>query len=49
MHMDTQVQDHDSEALVSTERLSSDSPVMWPDQNFCEWFLSCVVALRLLS
>lgn len=28
--------DGDGEALVSNERLSCDSPVMWPDQNFCE-------------
>ena len=26
----------DGEALVSNERLSCDSPVMWPDQNFCK-------------
>ena len=44
--MDTQnVQDHESEALVSTERLSSDSPVMWPDQNFCECFVLCDLIL----
>ena len=26
----------DGEVLVSNERLSCDSPVMWPDQNFCK-------------
>ena len=28
--------ERDTESLVSTERLSCDSPVMWPDHNFCE-------------
>ena len=26
----------DGDNLVSNERLSCDSPVMWPDQNFCK-------------
>ncbi len=25
----------DGDNLVSNERLNCDSPVMWPDQNFC--------------
>ena len=24
------------DSLVSNERLECDSPVMWPDQNFCK-------------
>ena len=28
--------DGNGEALISNERLSCDSPVMWPDQNFCK-------------
>ena len=28
--------DPECENLVSNERLENDSPVMWPDQNFCE-------------
>lgn len=27
----------DREVLISNERLSCDSPVMWPDQNFCNF------------
>ncbi len=26
-----------SELLMSTETLGCDSPVMWPDHNFCEY------------
>ena len=26
----------ESEPLESNEQLGCDSPVMWPDQNFCE-------------
>ena len=29
-------EDNSSEGLVSKERMVSASPVMWPDQNFCE-------------
>ena len=25
------------DSLVSNERLDCDSPVMWPDQNFCKF------------
>lgn len=33
------VMERETESLVSTERLSCDSPVMWPDQNFCELYV----------
>ena len=36
------------ESLVSNERLECDSPVMWPDQNFCK-FLCCAAAARSQS
>ena len=28
-----------SELLMSTETLGCDSPVMWPDQNFCKFII----------
>ena len=31
------------DSLVSNERLECDSPVMWPDQNFCKFLLTCMV------
>ena len=29
-----------ADLLVSNEKLTSDSPVMWPDHNFCKLLLS---------
>ena len=31
------------DTLASKERMISESPVMWPEQPFCECTLSCIV------
>ena len=45
----TAMEGGEADALLSSERLSNDSPVMWPDQHhFCEQeiaSLSCVSVL----
>jgi hypothetical protein len=42
-------EESEADVLLSSERLSNDSPVMWPDQqHFCEPYSTGIVVLCVI-